>query len=231
MWQDPSGLYAQSAIDMFFFIQYKFGLRAAMSVNTYRNRAENRAIRLATMLDLRNTAGDIKCYHNVADAFRHFLWTFYMTRNSRLGYEAALMIGNRHELTTLHERGWVISGVYAAAGWMGGYVLPTTGMVETWMNQPTLQDLWNNSVGRMFASESGSSNALFTDALSRGFIADSAYYLFDILGIGQYRCDDNHWNIRVLWDLGNDRLYVNTPSGNFTGIVIHLGSHLEWRPI
>ena len=219
MFADPSGLSAE----MTRLIIGRFGLlngtSIAWSVSNINNMARSRANAMAEDLGLgkyerrhvgRGRTADIFIpddFHNIVDAYRHFIGNFYMTRE--LGVEVASFVSNMNEFITLRDYGNLLSH-NLEAGWVSAMV-----------TRAVLQDIWNDAVGRSIAMSHPhlNSSQAFNLALSQGRLITNAYDIFLTLGIDHLiprdgNNDRTDWRVRMMWNFNDQTFIFTDPDGN-----------------
>jgi len=142
-------------------------------------------------------------WDNEADAYRHFLWTFYMTM--ALDADAALTAGNAIELFGLYDFN-MVNDIRRTTN--------SQSVVSTRMNQPTIMDLWNNAVGRNMA-ESGdfeSGHDAFIYALENGMLITDAHSVYSLFGLTPHLVSD--WSVNTVWFPDTDRIFVIREDGS-----------------
>ncbi|MCL2820409.1 MAG: DUF6531 domain-containing protein [Oscillospiraceae bacterium] len=120
---------ARRADDVSFFTEVwkEFNFSSAVTAGRYAYNARSEAIGFAREHNYPSTIG------NRPDAYRHFTWTYNMTRG--ISHEVALFVGNGHELKGLERLGSVHPHNDSRS------------VVVADFDSDTLMDLWNNGVG------------------------------------------------------------------------------------
>ena len=142
MWIDPSGLSAEMARR----IVAEFGIRGIVIANAVReinNTSRARADAFATERGLFTDTGAPDTGHNIADAYRHFIGNFYMTR--QLGVNVAQFVSNMNEFMSLRD------SLHNGVSYVLSYNL-SEGWVNVMMNRAGLQDIWNDAAAQRLAT-------------------------------------------------------------------------------
>jgi len=204
MFVDPSGLSAQVAGQ----IMVRYGpIRGPWVVGRV-NAINNRAVtRTATFME---THGYAVNWGNTADAYRHFIGNFYMTRE--LGLSTARFVSNANEMRDPNLQ--VLSS--------------SRGVVTAMINGLSLQDLWNDAAGQNAAvglPNNTSSRQAFDSARLSGNLITNAETIWQTLGIAHLQQEDNGWRVRTIWNQNDQTVTFTDRNGN-NAVTFRLGGVL-----
>ena len=134
-----------------------------------------------------------RAWDNAADALRHMGWNTMMVWG--LNSEQAKYFADNHEIVYLDSLGWVTK--------------IENDVVYTKMNQPTLMDLWNNSVGRTLGADpkitSRDCKKVFDHAVKNNYLLLDADEVYNFYGVLEY-VNPSDWTVNVKWDLNTGNI-------------------------
>ena len=187
------------------------------------NRSMDRGEAFARENNLFNN-GQLITWDNEADAYRHFYWTFNMSRD--ISFEISRFIGNTHEITGMLSSGTLISSFFD---------FTDRGHVEAYFGLPEIMDLWNNSVGRRAGVNPANANRTYREIFdcfmnsNNNPLILSTDEVLERLGIDNNYLTGPGGTIRGTWNANSDIIRFNGLQGRSIRLNLNTNTVTSYR--